>query len=105
MAEARWMDDGRHLLYCRNQLVGVVINIGWTDFPEVGGKIAVSQLSNEVRTALEYIDQESKTEEGVHNWPFPDGLAEHWRIVKPDGTEVEIMAPVVDFADGFVTWR
>ena len=43
--------------------------------------------------------------EGLRDWPFPDELAEHWRIIKPEGTEIEIMPPIVDFAKGFVTWR
>ena len=34
-----------------------------------------------------------------------DEMAEHWRIVKPNGKEVEIMPPVVDFSDRYVTWR
>lgn len=80
-------------------------DVGWTDFPRAGGNIAVATLRDDVRAALESIDRESKTDEGVHDWPFPDELAEHWRVVKPDGTEVEIMCPVLDFADGFVTWR
>jgi hypothetical protein len=99
------MDDGRHLLYWRDQLVGVVTDVGWTDFPEVGGTFTVGQLSDEVRAVLEYIDRESKMDDGVQDWPFPDELADHWRVVKPDGTEVEIMPPVVDFADAYVYWR
>jgi hypothetical protein len=99
------MSDGRHLLYCGDQLVGVVTDVGWTDFPWAGGNISLAQLSAEVRAVLEYIDRESKTDDGLQDWPFPDELAEQWRIVKPDGEEVEIMPPVVDFAEGFVTWR
>jgi hypothetical protein len=99
------MDDDRHQLYWRDQLVGVVTGVGWTDFPWAGGKFALGELSGEIRTVLEYIDRESKTDEGVHDWPFPDEFAEHWRIVTPNGTEVEIMPPVIDFAVGHVTWR
>lgn len=99
------MDEEKHLLYWRDQLVGIVTDVGWTDFPWAGGKVAIATLSDEVCAVLEYIDFESKTDDGVNDWPFPDELAEHWKIVKPDGTEVEIMPPVVDFAEGFVTWR
>ena len=99
------MDGGRHRLYWRDQLVGVVTDVGWTDFPWAGGKIMVGELSGEVRAVLEYIGRESKTADGLQDWPFADEMAEHWRIVQPDGKEVEIMPPVVDFADGFVTWR
>jgi hypothetical protein len=99
------MDDGHHLLYWRDQLVGVITDVGWVDFPWAGGKIALGDMSDEIRTVLEYIDHESKTDEGLQDWPFPDELAEHWRVVKPDGKEVEIMPPVVDFTDGVVTWR
>jgi len=70
-----------------------------------GAAILVNAPLAEVRAVLEYIDCESKRDDGVRDWPFPDELAEHWRVVKPDGTEVEIMPPVVDFADGYVTWR
>jgi hypothetical protein len=63
--KVRWVDGGRHLLYWRDQLVGVVTDVGWTDFSWVGGKIAVGELSDEVRAVLEDIDRESKTLDGL----------------------------------------
>ncbi len=94
-----------HRLYWKEQLVGIVTDVGWVDFPEAGGNITVGELSPEDRAVLEYIDTESKTDDGVCDWPFAEEFAEHWRIVKPDGTNVEITPPVLDFAESFVTWR
>jgi hypothetical protein len=99
------MDGDRHNLYWKDQLIGTVTDVGWTDFPWAGGKIILADLSNEVREVLEYVDAESRSDDGLQDWPFDDEMAEHWRIVKPSGEEVEIMPPVVDFVDEFVTWR
>lgn len=99
------MDDGKYLLYWRDQLVGVVTDVSWADFPWAGGTIAVSPLTDELRAVLEHIDRQSSTDEGLRDWPFPDELAEDWRIVKPDGKDIEITPPVIDFAEGYVTWR
>jgi hypothetical protein len=97
--------SGQHVLYWRDQLVGVVTDVGYVDFPWAGGTIALGELSGEVRAVLEYIDRESKTEDGVQDWPFSDEMVDGWRIVKPDGTEVDILPPVVDFDDNSVSWR
>lgn len=99
------MGDDRHLLYWKDQLVGVVTGVGWTNFPWAGGRITIGKLSGEVRAALEYVDRESKSDDGLQDWPFPEELMDHWRVVKPSGEAVEVSLPVVDFADGFVEWR
>jgi hypothetical protein len=99
------MTDGEHQLFWREELVGIVTDVGWTDFPWAGGKITIGELSDEVRKVLEYIDCECKTEGGLQDWPFPEEYEENWRIIKPDGTEEEISFPIVDFALSFVTWR
>jgi hypothetical protein len=99
------MDDDLHYLYWKGQLVGTITDVGWTDFPWAGGKLTIGDLSKEVREVLEHISAEAESEDGLQDWPFSDEMAEHWRIVKPDGKEVEIMPPVIDFSDGYVTWR
>jgi hypothetical protein len=99
------MDGELHHLYWKDHLVGTITDVGWTDFPWAGGKIAIGNLSKEVREVLEYISKESESEDGLLDWPFPDEMADHWRIVKPSGEQVEITPPVVDFSDGHVRWR
>jgi hypothetical protein len=54
------MTDGQHHLYWREELVGILMDVGWTGLPWAGGKIAVAQLSDELREVLEYIDRECK---------------------------------------------
>jgi hypothetical protein len=94
-----------HSLYWKDELVGTVTDVAWVDFPWAGGKIVVAALSRDVRAALEYIERESNSDDGLQVWPFADELSENWRIVKPDGEVVEIWPPIIDFATGFVTWR
>ena len=79
------MNTGLHQLFWKDQLVGTITDVGWTDFPWAGGKFTLGQPSKELRDVLEYISKESATDEGLHDWPFPDEMGEHWRVVKPDG--------------------
>jgi hypothetical protein len=92
-------------LFWRDQLVGTITGARWSDFPWVSGTLTITQLSPNIRTALEYVAAQVDTEEGLTDWPFAEDLGYHWQIVRPDGTAKEVSLPIVDFSTGHVEWR
>ncbi len=100
------MDHSPHRLLWRDEPIATVTDIGFYDFPSVCGKVVASHMSTQIRELLEWLDRESKTEDGVtDDPPFPAEMLDEWYIEKPDGTKTEIMIPLFDFARGTVEWR
>jgi hypothetical protein len=92
-------------LYWKDRLIGEITDASWTDFPWVGGKIKLKRLAKEMRQVLNYVFEQSRSEDGLRDWPFVDELFWNWSILKPDGSREEIGIPIVDFADGSIEWR
>lgn len=99
------MKDMYRILW-RDQFVATVTDVGWLDFPWAWGKFRVAEMTPQMRGLLEWIDRESKTEDGIiTDAPYPEELQLDWFLESPDGTRNEIMIPIFDFADGSVEWR
>ena len=100
------MDDATHRLLWRDQLIATITDVGWSDFPWACGKFVAAEMAPQIRELLEWIDRESKTEDGItDDPPFAEELLDEWLIEKPDGTRTGIMIPVLDFSDGSIEWR
>ncbi len=100
------MNDAPHRLLWRDQLIATVTDVGWSDFPWVSGKFIAAEMEPRIREVLEWINRESKTEDGItDDPPFAEELLDDWFIETPDGTTMEIMIPVLDFSDGTIEWR
>ncbi|MBL8799217.1 MAG: hypothetical protein JNM56_35350 [Planctomycetia bacterium] len=99
------MTDEPLQLFWKDQLIGRITDAGWSDFPWMSGKVSINQIPPELREAMEYLHREATSDDGVTDWPFPEEFAAGWRMVKPDGTAVEISQPIIDFATGDVDWR
>ncbi|BDM81391.1 hypothetical protein [Acaryochloris marina] len=100
------MNDVIHRLLWRDQLIATITNVGWSDFPWVGGKFVATKMDSQIHELLEWIDCKSKTDDGmVDDPPFPEELLDDWYIEKPDGSKIEIMIPVLDFSAGTIEWR
>ena len=100
------MNEAVHRLLWRDHLIATVSEVRWSDFPWVGGKFIAVKMDAQIRELLEWIDRESKTDDGiVDDPPFPEELLTEWFIEKPDGSKTEIMIPVLDFSDGTIEWR
>ncbi|PSB50148.1 hypothetical protein [Chamaesiphon polymorphus] len=100
------MDDRLFHLYWHDRLIGTITNISYIDFPWLGGIIAFEELSDNVRSALEYIDAAlAEDYDRLPDVEFDVDPWEGWRIVAPDGKTIRMSPPVVDFVEGTVTWR
>lgn len=94
-----------YTLYWKDQLVGTITDVRWTDFPWASGRFTMGSPSKKVRAVLEYVAARVATDDGLCDWPFSDALFDLWRIVQPNGTSVEISPPIIDFANGSIEWR
>lgn len=100
------MDHRPHRLLWRAEMIATVTDVGWSDFPSVCGKFIASEMPSQIRQLLEWLERESKIEDGFANDPpFPPEMFEDWYIEKPDGTKIEIMIPLLDFSRGTIEWR
>ena len=94
-----------HRLLWRDQLIAIVVEVR-SDFPWMCGKFVPASMDPTIRVLLEWIEHRSKTDDDLSkDPPFPAKLLEDWYIQKPDGTKIEIMIPIVDFAEGTIEWR
>jgi hypothetical protein len=91
-------------LFWKDRLIGRVRDAVWSDYPWVCGKVAIFHMPADLRAALEYLHQESISEEGVTDWPFAEEYLWGWRLVKPDGTSEEISQPIIAFKSGDIEW-
>jgi hypothetical protein len=98
--------NAKFLRLCwKKRLVGDITDVAWTDFPWVSGRVKLKRLTKELRQILKYVFKESRSEEGLRNWPFADDLFWNWSILKADETREEIGIPIIDFTDGSIEWR
>lgn len=100
------METSLYRLLWRNQLIATLNEVHPFDFPWVCARFVAEEMDPQIYQFLQWIDRESKTEDGIINDPpFPNELLDDWYIEKPDGSKSEIMFPVFDFSDGTVEWR
>lgn len=98
-------DDSYKLLW-HDQLVVTITEVGCLDHPWFVGKFIATDIAPRFREILEWIDLESKSDDGLStDPPFDAELLHNWYIEKQDGTKTEIMIPVVDFSAGTIEWR
>ncbi len=100
------MNDRTCYLYWREQLIGVITNAAYIDFPWLGGMIELAAISNDIKVAFTYFHAmvEEDTEQ-LPDLPIADEMWKDWFIVTPDGKKRNISPPIVDFENGDVTWR
>jgi hypothetical protein len=99
------MAAGPFKVYWKRQLVGVITEVAWSDFPWIAGKWETRRLGKRLRGVLEWFEAQSEGDE-LKEPPFEPELLESWSLVKPDQTRVELIGPpIVHFADGSVEWR
>jgi hypothetical protein len=79
-------------LFWTDQLVGVITDAGWSDFPWASGELAVHEMPGELRSALEWATAQARSEGPLEDPPFPGALLENWWVEKPDGSKTEISA-------------
>ena len=91
-------------LFWKDQLIGHITDVGWSDFPWASGKISIISMPPDLREAMEWLHKESISEDGVMDWPFSEDFVWGWRLEKPDGTSQEILQPIIDFGSGDVEW-
>jgi len=97
--------DGPLKLYWKNQLVGVIMDATWSDFPSVAGRFESRQVSQRLREVLKWFAAQAEGDE-LKDPPFEAELLENWAIVKPDRSQVELLIPpIIDFDRGLAEWR
>jgi hypothetical protein len=99
------MDHEPLQLFWKDHFIGTITQVGWSDFPWAGGKLAIEALDPDMRKVLEYVSTEAASEDGLHDWPFEDEYWNNWSVIKPNGIRIEICLPVIDFSDGYIEWR
>jgi hypothetical protein len=86
-------------------LVGLITDVGGSDFPWMDGRFEARRLGKRLRAVLEWFAAQAEAEE-LEEPPFPPDLLENWAMVKPDRGRVELVGPpLVRFAEGVVEWR
>ncbi len=99
------MSVGPLKLYWKKQLVGVITDAGWSDFPWIAGTFDARRLGKRLRAVLEWFEEQTRADE-LAEPPFAPEWLQNWSIVKPDRSRIELLAPpLVDFARGIVQWR
>jgi hypothetical protein len=99
------MDAGPHKLYWRSQLIGVVTEAAFSDFPWVRGRFEARRVSKQVREVLDWFAVQAKIDE-LQDPPFSTNRVEGWVIEQFDGSRHELlMPPLVDFDEGTAEWR
>ena len=94
-----------HRLYWNSQLVGVITEVTFSDFPWVIGRFQARRVGKRLRAVLDWFAAQAPDEE-MQDPPFAPELLEAWVVVKPDGGRHELlMPPLIDFAKGFAEWR
>lgn len=94
-----------HKLYWRSQLVGVITEAAFSDFPWMIGRFESRRVSKRLREVLEWFAAQVEADE-LQDPPFASDLVENWVIVKPDGGRHELlMPPLIDFDMGSAEWR
>ena len=94
-----------HKLYWNSQLVGVIAEATFSDFPWVIGRFEVRRVSKRLREVLNWFAAQAQSDE-LQDPPFASELLEGWVIVQPDGGRHDLlMPPLIDFDKGFAEWR
>ncbi|MEM7345020.1 MAG: hypothetical protein AAF485_12320 [Chloroflexota bacterium] len=100
------MDKDHYRLYWKDQLIGVITNVGWSDFPWVGGDFTPAPMDSKLRKYLELLHNEAlDDDEEPDELLFQEAFSTGWSIERPDGSKTKIFAPMVDFAEGWIEWR
>lgn len=101
------MDEaGRpHELYWKEQLVGIITEVSFSDFPWLSGRFEPRSMSKPLQEVLDWCAAQAEADE-LQDPPFESDLMEAWVIVKPDGSRHElILPPLIDFTEGLAEWR
>ena len=99
------MAPGPHKLYWKSQLVGVITEATFSDFPWMAGRFAARRLSTRVREVLDWVSAQADADD-LQDPPFASDRVEGWAIVNPDGDRHELlMPPLVDFDKSIAEWR
>jgi hypothetical protein len=94
-----------HKLYWNTQLVGVVTEAGYCDFPWVMGRFEARAVSERVREVLDWFAAQAEAEE-LSDPPFDTERLDEWVIVGADGGRYELlMPPLIDLDEGTAEWR
>jgi hypothetical protein len=92
-------------LYWKKQLVGVISDATWLDFPWIIGRFEARRAGKQIREVLRWIAAQAEADE-LQDPPFDAEWTENWAIVKPDRSRVELLLPpIIDFRKGFAEWR
>jgi hypothetical protein len=92
-------------LYWKKQLVGVITDATWSDFPWVVGRFEVRRIGKRLRDVLTWFAEQAEADE-LQEPPFDAEVIGNWAVVKPDRSRVELpLPPVVDFDRGLAEWR
>ena len=99
------MADGPLKLCWKEQLVGVITDATWSDFPWLSGRFEVRQMDEQQRQVLAWFAAQTEADE-LEEPPFAAEWIGNWAIVKADGSRVELLAPpIIDFSKGMAEWR
>ncbi|MFL5338669.1 MAG: hypothetical protein ACJ8F7_00760 [Gemmataceae bacterium] len=94
-----------HKLYWNSQLIGVITEATFSDFPWVIGRFEARRVSKRLRAVLNWFAAQAEADE-LQDPPFAAELVEGWVIVKADGSRHELlMPPLIDFDKGYAEWR
>ena len=94
-----------HKLYWKSQLVGVITDATFSDFPWVIGRFEARRVGKRLREVLDWFVAQAESDEPLDP-PFAADLLEGWVIVRPGGERHELfLPPLIDFAKGFAEWR
>jgi hypothetical protein len=92
-------------LYWKHQLVGVIRDATFSDFPWIIGRFEARRVSKRLREVLAWFAAQAEADE-LQEPPFDADLVGNWAIVKPDRSRAELLLPpLVDFNKGFAEWR
>ena len=93
-------------LYWRDNMIGLIHGVSWSDFPWKCGRFEPTETDCEVRLLLQWFHNENKSEDpDLTQAPFPEHFLDNWYTTTPDGTKTEVMPPVPNFDDHTIEWR
>jgi hypothetical protein len=99
------MANGPLKLYWKRQLVGVITDAVWSDFPWIIGRFEARRVDKRLWAVLVWFAAQAEADE-LKDPPFDSEFVQNWSIGKPDRSRVELfLPPIVDFTEGFVEWR
>ncbi len=91
-------------LHWNGQLLGTIVEVGWSDWPWASGRLLSEKLSPELREVLQWFTRIADADE-LEDPPFAQHLVENWWLRSSDGRRYEICVPIVDFQSRMIEWR